>query len=61
MKKLLPLLLLILIGCSGDGPYKEYYKNGQLREEGTLKDDKQDGLWKHYYENGKLNYQERYN
>ena len=27
-----------------DGPYKEYYKNGQLKEEGTIKDD----LWNYY-------------
>mgnify|MGYP001243860537 CR=1 FL=1 len=112
MKKLLPLLLLILIGCSepepinmkemlikryvenlGDvyytkdtnkpysgtvfslyddlgvikmetslkdgqlrGPYKSYYKNGQLESEGIhqISNQPEDGTYKWYYENGQL-------
>ena len=29
-----------------DGPYKIFHKNGQLEEEGTIKDGKKDGLLK---------------
>ena len=57
MKKLLPLLLLILIGCSEplkDGPHKEYYDNGQLWTDWTYKDGKLDGPGKIYYKNGQL-------
>ena len=55
MKKLLPLLLLILIGCSEpDGPYKSYYDNGQIQIEGTMKDGEWDGPFKEYYENGQI-------
>ena len=99
IKKLLPLLLLILIGCSereldygslyerdgvhyrkdtneiysgpvfnidGEsegtlkdgkfhGPYKSYYKNGQMNKDITYKDGKLDGSYKKYHDNGKLN------
>ena len=45
MKKLLPLLLLILIGCSkDDGPYEDYYPNGKVRGDGTFKNNKVEGL-----------------
>ena len=57
MRKLLPLLLLILIGCSEplkDGPYKTYYENGQIEHEGIYEDGKAHGIWKSYYENGQL-------
>ena len=55
MKKLLPLLLLILIGCSKNGVYETYYENGRLKEVGTYKDGKEDGLWKFYGRwNGRL-------
>ena len=37
-----------------DGLYKIYHENGQLKHEGTYKDDKVDGLVKFYYENGQL-------
>ncbi len=32
---------------------KMYYKNGQLRSEGSFKNSKRDGKWTYYYENGK--------
>lgn len=38
----------------GDGEFKTYYKNGQLKTEGNYKDGKKDGLEKYYYENGQL-------
>ena len=43
-----------LIEGRPDGPYKEYYENGQLQSEGTTKDSKRVGPYKGYYENGQL-------
>ena len=37
-----------------DGPFEERYDNGQLREEGTLKDGVRHGLCRSYYESGEL-------
>jgi len=37
-----------------DGPYKYYYKNGQLEFEINYKNGKRDGPYKMYYENGQL-------
>lgn len=37
-----------------DGPYKEYYENGQLKQEGFYKNDKKIKVWKTYYDNGQL-------
>mgnify|MGYP001308565540 CR=1 FL=1 len=37
-----------------DGPFQERYDNGQLKEEGTLKDGVRHGLWMSYYESGEL-------
>jgi antitoxin component YwqK of YwqJK toxin-antitoxin module len=37
-----------------DGPYKEYYKDGQLKKEGFYKDNAKIGGWKDYFENGQL-------
>lgn len=37
-----------------DGPYRYYYGNGQLSEEGMIKNGKPDGLWKAYYPSGVL-------
>ena len=49
MKKILPLLLLKLIGCSKpDGPFTTFHDNGQLKEEGTYKNGKPEGLFKSY-------------
>lgn len=36
------------------GPWKFYYENGKLKEEGSFKDGKETGLWKTYFENEKL-------
>ena len=55
MKKLLPLLLLILIGCSkDDGPYEDYYPNGKVRGDGTFKNNKVEGLFTIYYDEGQI-------
>lgn len=35
-----------------DGPYKSFYRNGKIEEEGSYKDDRKVGLWKLYYANG---------
>ena len=43
-----------------DGPYEEYYENGQLQERGTLKDGEQDGLLELFYENGQFRYSVNY-
>ena len=37
-----------------NGPYREYYDNGQLKEERTYEDDKWQGPYKSYYPNGQL-------
>ena len=38
-----------------EGPYKYYFKNGQLSQKGNYKEGFQDGLWVDYHENGNLN------
>lgn len=35
-----------------DGPYKEYYKGGELKIEGTMSGGEKEGEWKSYYPNG---------
>ena len=35
-----------------DGPYKTYFRNGQLMTEGMYEDNLKRDLWKSYYENG---------
>jgi antitoxin component YwqK of YwqJK toxin-antitoxin module len=37
-----------------DGPYKEYYKSGELRTEGQYLNEKRDGAWKGYHKNGQV-------
>ena len=37
-----------------DGPYKEYYKDGQLKKKGFYKNDNKISIWKDYYENGQV-------
>jgi antitoxin component YwqK of YwqJK toxin-antitoxin module len=57
IKYILFLFLFILIGCSSppdDGPHKEYYDNGQVSEEGTIKDGLWNGPHKSYHSNGQL-------
>ena len=33
---------------------RHYYKNGQTKQEGKIKNGKNNGLWKGYYEDGRL-------
>ena len=58
-KLLLAFLLLILIGppvvADGppkDGPYVEYYDNGQKKSEAHYKNGRQEGVSNTWYENG---------
>jgi antitoxin component YwqK of YwqJK toxin-antitoxin module len=37
-----------------DGPYEEYYENGQLKTRGTIRDGEVEGRWEDYYEDGQL-------
>ena len=37
-----------------DGPWENYWYNGQVKYKGNWKDGKEDGLWEHYFEDGKL-------
>jgi antitoxin component YwqK of YwqJK toxin-antitoxin module len=37
-----------------DGPWVQYWKNGQLFKKGTFKDGKRDGPWVEYHDNGQL-------
>ena len=62
MKKNLLLLFVLMISLFTysqnitvkDGPYKEYYKNGQLKSEGQYKNRLRVGNWKSFYETGEL-------
>lgn len=60
MKILIALLFILYSLCvfsqskHGDGFFKEYHKNGNLKTEGVYKNDYKVGLWKDYYENGQL-------
>ena len=59
MKRILSLIGVVLVmGCGGppsDGPYEEYYNNGQLWVKGTWKDGSSDGPYEEYHEDGQLN------
>lgn len=44
-----------------DGPWKEYYENGQLRSQGTWDKGKQVGAWKYFYDDGKTEQEGKYN
>ena len=59
MKKLLTAMFvaLLMVGCGEkeiiqDGPYTEYYGNGQKEFEGSYKDGKEDGPSTWWYSNG---------
>ena len=46
---------LIAVACGApDGPFEEYYDNGQLQEKGAYKDGELDGPYEQYFENGQL-------
>jgi hypothetical protein len=54
-KTLLFVLALIAVGCGPpDGPFEEYYENGQLWVKGTLAAGELDEPGEVYYENGQL-------
>lgn len=40
--------------------HKAYYKNGNLKEEGWIKNNQKNGYWKFYYRNGKLKKEGRF-
>ena len=38
-----------------EGPFLDYYENGQLRQKGAYNDGRKNGPVELYYENGQLN------
>ena len=65
-KTLLLTLTLIAVGCGpegppSDGPFEEYYDNGQLLEKGTYAGGEVHGPYERYYENGQRREIGRYN
>jgi antitoxin component YwqK of YwqJK toxin-antitoxin module len=44
-----------------NGPYKSYYEDGQLEQEVSFKDGKNDGPFKSYFENGQPEWEYYYN
>lgn len=54
-RTLLLVLALIAAGCGPpDGPFEEYYENGQLEQRGTYAAGERDGPYERYYENRQL-------
>ena len=52
---MISLLLLISLSLFSQEKYiKKYYDNGQIKEEGWLKDTQNNSCWKTYYRNGIL-------
>ena len=37
-----------------EGPRRKWYSNGQLKEEGSYKNGKEDGKWTYYLEDGAI-------
>ena len=64
MNRMLSLIgVVLVVGCGSpppDGPYEEYYDNGQVWTKTTYKDGVQDGLREEYYEDGQLRVKETY-
>ena len=60
MKNIFKLLFVLYASCMfsqvkhENGPYKEYYDNGQLKREGFYKNDNKFSVWKNYYDTGQL-------
>ena len=56
MKRILSLIgVVLMVGCGPpDGPFENYYDNGQLQEKGTFVAGELDGPYEFYYENGQL-------
>jgi antitoxin component YwqK of YwqJK toxin-antitoxin module len=52
---IISIFLCSFFGCGiQDGPYREYYANGQLKDEEFYRGGKREGLSRWYYEGGKL-------
>ena len=61
-KTLLFVLALIAVGCGPpDGPFEEYYENGQLWVKGTLAAGELDGPFERYGSYGQLMRKGTYN
>ncbi|TPN87425.1 toxin-antitoxin system YwqK family antitoxin [Aquimarina algicola] len=49
------VLLVFSFFCScSQEPKREFYSNGQIKEDGEYKNDKKEGTWREYHENGNL-------
>lgn len=44
-----------------DGPWKEFYEDGQMRSEGNYRQGKQIGKWRYYHPNGNLEQEGNFN
>jgi antitoxin component YwqK of YwqJK toxin-antitoxin module len=44
--------IMINVNETEDGPYTEYWDNGNMMVEGNYKDGKPQGIWTEYYEDG---------
>lgn len=52
---LLAAVLAISVSCGpSDGPYKDEYNNGQVKEEGAYRDGEKSGKWIYYWRNGNV-------
>ena len=63
MKRILSLIgVVLVVGCGSppDGPFEEYYDNGQLMEKGIWKDGERDGPYEGYWDNGQLKLKRTY-
>lgn len=64
--KLIVVLFALILTCQisyaqpQDGPFKEYYKTGELRTEGQYVNKKRDGKWVDYYKSGQISQQYEY-
>ena len=57
VRYLIPLVVVGLIWSvvkPRNGPFEDYYENGQLQRKGSYSNDKPEGQWEEYYENGQL-------
>lgn len=59
--RLCGLFLILSLACFSQKKYvKEYYANGNMKQEGWLKDNKKVAYWKFYYKNGSLKEEGRF-
>ena len=61
MKVLLPAILFLMTIPTGKTYTKEYFSNGQIKQEGWLNDNAKTDYWFFYYENGKTKEEGFYN